>query len=200
MTRGASKGPASPRLLAGVAPARHAAACGVHRRLPPPSPRRELDHCRERHDPELPCVERRRWLPSDTGSKVNEVNQTNEGRGNLNVRRITAESSSGGEEAEAQGEPQPSTVMPDPIATASGVVGQLQAFTVEVYDQNQRPMTSATVTLTRTTSSGTSTLTAVTGPAGTAKLALPNVAGAAEYVARAGGVDSNEIEITSLVR
>jgi hypothetical protein len=132
----------------------------------------------------------------DTGTETPDDNMDG---GNLNVRRITAESSGGGDAA-AQGESQPSTVMLDPIATASGVVGQLQTFTVEVYDQNQEPMSNVTVTLTRTTSSGTSKLTAVTGPAGIAKLALPNVSGAAEYVAAAGGVDSNGIEITALVR
>ena len=119
--------------------------------------------------------------------------------GNVQVRRTTPVASGGSPQAAPTGTSQATTLILDPVLLTEGAVGQLQLFTVRVYDQYQQPLANAGVTLTRTTPGGlTETLTGVTAVGGTAVFSAANLGQATEYVARAGGVSSNAISITPL--
>jgi subtilisin family serine protease len=115
--------------------------------------------------------------------------------GNIQVRRTTPVS--GGSTApQPAGAPQPSVLVLDPLLATAAVAGQAQVLTVNVYDQYQAPLANAGVTLTRTSSGGlVETLTGVTSATGTVTFTALNLAQATEYIARAGAVQSNAIEI-----
>ncbi|MGH3064691.1 MAG: hypothetical protein ACRDOF_00115 [Gaiellaceae bacterium] len=91
----------------------------------------------------------------------------------------------------------PATLILDPLLLSSGAAGQAQLFTVRVYDDEQKRLPNASVTLERVGTGGvTETLTGVTGIRGTATFTLVNLASAAEYVATAAGAQSNAIALT----
>jgi hypothetical protein len=108
--------------------------------------------------------------------------------GNIQVRRSTSASS---------GSSAPATLILDPVLLTTATAGQTQLFSVRAFDGNQNALANASVTLTRTTAlGGVETLSAVTGPLGIAT--IPAVIGLqpAEYVASAGGVQSNAIAVS----
>jgi hypothetical protein len=109
--------------------------------------------------------------------------------GNIQVRRSSSVSPGSGSAA-------PSTLILDPVLLTTGTVGQAQLFSVRAYDANQSPLANASVTLTRTTAFGAvETVSAVTSALGVAT--FPAVIGLqpAEYIASAGGVQSNAISV-----
>jgi hypothetical protein len=110
--------------------------------------------------------------------------------GNIQVRRSTA--------ATTSASPAPATLVLNPVLATQGVAGQTQVFSVTVYDQSQNPLPNAKVALTRTTAGGTQTLTAVTASTGIATIAATNLTQLAEYIATAGGVRSNAVELTPI--
>ncbi len=112
--------------------------------------------------------------------------------GNIRVRHGAASSGD---------EPQADTLILDPLLLSEGVVGSLQLFEVRVYDQNQAPLTDATVTLTRVAADGsTMTLSAVTDLTGLATFSVLNLSQPAEYIAASGAVESNAIALDPLLQ
>jgi subtilisin family serine protease len=98
------------------------------------------------------------------------------------------------------GEPQASTMILDPLLLTEGVAGQLQTYTVRVFDQDQEAMTGVSVTLTRTKANGmTEKLTALTDLAGQAVFTWLNLSEQAELIGSAGSAESNAIELTPLL-
>lgn len=116
--------------------------------------------------------------------------------GNIKVQRESGGSGAGDAGASAE-----TVMILDPLLLTEGVAGQLQTFTVRVYDQSQERMPNATVTLTRTAANGSVTeLTALTDLTGKAVFSLLNLTQAAELVASAGNAESNAIEVSPLLR
>lgn len=96
--------------------------------------------------------------------------------------------------------PQATTLILDPLLLGDGLLGQLQVFTVTVYDQNQSPLTGAPVTLARTAADGSvESLSGVTGILGQAVFSLVNLGQSAEYLATSGSAESNTIELSPLL-
>jgi len=119
--------------------------------------------------------------------------------GNVQVRQAAQPATFIGTQTVAASEPVPATLLLDPLLLTDGVAGHAQLFTVTVYDQNQEPLTNASVTLERVRSDGiVETLNGVTGLAGTAVFTVVNLGVLTEYLATAGGAESNAIEITAL--
>ena len=126
--------------------------------------------------------------------------------GNVNVMRETG-SSAGDEQTGSgsgdgsSGDPEPTTIVLDPLLQTEGLVGQLQTFTVTVYDQYNRPMSDAAVTLTRIAPGGSvSTLTAVTGLDGVAVFTPINLSVTTEYIASVGALQSNAILLDPILQ
>ncbi|MCI0398502.1 MAG: M4 family metallopeptidase [Chloroflexi bacterium] len=112
--------------------------------------------------------------------------------GNIQVERAAG----GG----GSGEPAPATLILQPILLDKGAIGQLQLFTVIVYDQDQNVLPNAAVTLTRVTAGGTTeSFTAITDLAGLAVFSLVNLNQVTEYTASAGSVTSNAVEVRPLL-
>jgi hypothetical protein len=101
-------------------------------------------------------------------------------------------------DASAGGSPQATTVILDPVLASSATPGQAQVFTVRVFDQRNQPLSGANISLTQASAGGVlPTLTGVTGAGGVATfLATPSL-GTSEFVASAGGVQSNAIQLTA---
>ncbi|HKZ83752.1 MAG TPA: S8 family serine peptidase [Anaerolineae bacterium] len=109
--------------------------------------------------------------------------------GNIDVQRAA--------DGDDPSEPSASTMILDPVLLSEGLAGQVQLFTVTVYDQNQDVLANATVMLTRTAGDGSmTTLTAVTDLTGTAVFSTLNLSQVAEYIATSGGVQSNTVEVS----
>ncbi len=118
--------------------------------------------------------------------------------GNVQVRRTTPVAG-GGSGSQPTGAPQASVLVLDPLLMTGGVAGQTQVSTVTAYDQYHAPISNASVTLTRTTADGlVETLTGVTGVGGTVVFTAVNLGRGTEYIARAGAVQSNAIDVTPL--
>jgi hypothetical protein len=118
--------------------------------------------------------------------------------GNIQVRQTTP-AAGGGTAAEPRGAPVASVLVLDPLLLTGGVAGQPQGFTVRAYDQYQAPLRNASVMLTRTSAGGlVETLTGVTGVGGTVTFTALNLSRSTEYIARAGAVQSNAIEVAPL--
>jgi serine protease AprX len=131
----------------------------------------------------------------DTGSRTPDDSIDG---GNVQVRRTTPVAG-GGTASQPTGAPVASVLVLDPLLLTGGVAGQPQLFTVRAYDQYQAPLRNASVTLTRTGAGGlVETLTGVTGTAGTVTFTALNLGRTTEYIARAGTVQSNAIEVTPL--
>jgi hypothetical protein len=111
------------------------------------------------------------------------------GGGNVKVHRAASGAPADGSE--------PETVILDPLLATGSVVGAVQTFTVEVLDATGSPAAGASVSLRVTSPLGVQTLTAVTEATGLATFLATGLLGTAEYVASAGGVQSNAIELTS---
>jgi hypothetical protein len=119
--------------------------------------------------------------------------------GNVQVRQAAQPAAFVGTQPVAASEPRPATLLLDPLLLTDGVAGQAQLFTVVVYDQNQEELSNAAVTLERVRSDGlVETLSGVTGVAGTAVFTVVNLGVLTEYLATAGGAESNAIEVTAL--
>jgi subtilisin family serine protease len=118
--------------------------------------------------------------------------------GNVEVFRGDASVPAAAAEPEAASNEEPSTLILDPLLLSDGIVGQVQVLSVTVYGGGQQALGNASVTLTRTTSGGLELLSAVTDATGTATFLTVNPADAAEYIASAGGVQSNAIAIAPL--
>jgi serine protease AprX len=118
--------------------------------------------------------------------------------GNIQVRRTTPVAG-GGSAPQPTGAPAASVLVLDPLLLTGGVVGQPQLFTVTAYDQYQAPLRNGSVTLTRTSPGGlVERLTGVTGVGGTVTFTALNLGRATEYIASAGAVQSNAIEVAPL--
>jgi len=123
--------------------------------------------------------------------------------GNINVIRGPGDGAGPGEDpgGEAAGEPEPATIVLDPLLQTEGLVGQLQTFTVIVFDQYNQTMSDVAVTLTRFEPNGsTSTLAAVTGLDGVAVFTSLNLSVTAEYIASVGVVQSNAVLLDPVLR
>jgi choice-of-anchor B domain-containing protein len=102
---------------------------------------------------------------------------------------------------EPAGDPEPATVILDPVLLSEGAIGRLETFTVRVYDQDQQLLSGAEVTLTRTTADGSvKTFTAVTDLTGTAVFTALNLAQPVELIATAGDAESNPIQIDPILK
>jgi hypothetical protein len=102
---------------------------------------------------------------------------------------------------EPGGDPEPATLILDPLLLTEGIIGQLQTFTVRVYDQNQQLLSGAEVTLTRTAADGTvKTFTGVTDLAGTVVFTALTLAQPVELIAAAGETQSNSIQIDPILK
>jgi hypothetical protein len=85
------------------------------------------------------------------------------------------------------------------VLLTGGLPGVVQQLSVRVYGRDQAPLAGVPVTLTQAgEGGGLASLDALTGATGVARFAVVNPAGAAEYVATAGAVQSNAIEVTPL--
>ncbi|MGH2537503.1 MAG: post-COAP-1 domain-containing protein [Candidatus Promineifilaceae bacterium] len=116
--------------------------------------------------------------------------------GNLQVAVEVSGDGGGGDGAP----PEPATATLDPILLAEGAPGQLQLFTVTVYDQNQAVLAGASVSLSRVAADGSvETLTALADLAGVATFSLINLSQTAEYIASAGAIQSNAVEVSPLL-
>ncbi|HUF38236.1 MAG TPA: choice-of-anchor B family protein [Anaerolineales bacterium] len=102
---------------------------------------------------------------------------------------------------EPAGDSEPATLILDPVLLTEGVIGQLQTFTVHVYDQDQQPLAGVEVSLTRTSGNGSVTVfSAVTDLTGTAVFTVLNLAQPVELVANAGEAESNPVQIEPLLK
>lgn len=145
-------------------------------------------HSRASDNPDLFYLECATGCSYDTASRTPD--DAIDG-GNISVART----SDGENGASGSSQPSATTMMLDPLLLTEGLVGQLQLFTVTVYDQNQQVLPNAAVTLTRTTADGSvDQLTALTSLAGTATFTMINLNQVSEYIATAGSAESNAIE------
>ena len=88
----------------------------------------------------------------------------------------------------------------DPVLLSSGPIGQLQLFTVRVYDQNQQPMSGAAVSIKRIAANGNvTTLTGITNLAGTVVFSFTNLSQSAEYRAFSGLAESNAVQLAPVL-
>jgi hypothetical protein len=95
------------------------------------------------------------------------------------------------------GSPTATTLILDPVLADIAGSGQVQLFSVRVFDQRNEPLANASVTLAQTTAAGLELLSGVTRADGVATfLATPSL-GMSEFVASAGGVQSNAIELVT---
>lgn len=98
-------------------------------------------------------------------------------------------------------EPAASVLILDPLLLTEGIAGQLQVFTVSVYDQNGQRLANAPVTLRRANEDGsTENLAALSDLTGTAVFSLVNLLQMSEYIATSGSAESNAIEVSPLLR
>ena len=93
------------------------------------------------------------------------------------------------------GDSTPTTLVLDPVLASTSVLGHAQTLSVRVFDGDGEPLPGATVVLTRTAAGGSQTLTALSGATGVAAFLASGVAGT-EFIASAGGVQSNAVELT----
>ncbi len=85
------------------------------------------------------------------------------------------------------------TMTLDPVLLTTGVPGELQVFSAQVYDDAQQPKAGATVTLEATAADGSvEKLEAVSGPAGIAVF-TQTLGSGVEYRAVSGNAESNTI-------
>ncbi len=92
------------------------------------------------------------------------------------------------------------TMVLEPLLLTEGVIGQVQLFSVSVYDGNQEVLADASVTLTRVAADGTTqTLTALTDLTGLATFSTLNLAQVAEYTATSGSAESNAVEVSPIL-
>jgi subtilisin family serine protease len=93
------------------------------------------------------------------------------------------------------------TLILDPLLLTEGAVGQVQVFTVTVYDQHGERLPGASVSLIRTAAGGgNETLTAIADLTGTAIFNAVNLNQTMEYRATSGGAESNTIEVNPILR
>ena len=102
--------------------------------------------------------------------------------------------------SEPDGDPEAVTIILDPLLLTEGVTGQLQIFSVQVFDQNQQLMGNTPVTLTRTAASGTiTTYSAVTDLTGVAVFSVLNLTQTVEFLAVSGEAESNTIQVSPIL-
>ena len=94
------------------------------------------------------------------------------------------------------GDATPTTLVLDPVLASTSVLGQTQTLSVRVFDADGEPLSGASVVLTRTAAGGSQTLAGLTGATGAATFLASGVAGTTEFIASAGGMQSNAVELT----
>ncbi|HUF39502.1 MAG TPA: S8 family serine peptidase, partial [Anaerolineales bacterium] len=121
------------------------------------------------------------------------------GGGNINV--VTEPAGETGGDATGESDPEATTLILYPILQTEGIIGQVQTFTVVVYDQYNQPMSDVAVSLSQILpDGGNSTLTAVTGLDGVAVFTALNLSVSAEYIASVGAVQSNAVLLDPVLK
>jgi serine protease len=115
------------------------------------------------------------------------------GGGNIQVREAAGGSGDGGAQSEA-------TVLTlDPFFLAEALAGGTLNLAVTAYDVQGKPLADAPVTLSQTLADGTVvTLSGVTGVDGLALFTVTTLLGETEYIAYAGNLSSNGINVKGL--
>ena len=126
--------------------------------------------------------------------------------GNIQVKRPCAPGGNppgggGGGGGKHDDDDDAATLILEPVLLSEGTVGQLQLFQVAVIGNDQEPLPGVNVRLTRASAGATvDTLNAVAGAGGKALFNVPVAANASEYHAVSGGVGSNAVHVTPLLK